>query len=197
MKNIRKFLLLIIVILIFCLIFTFMQIYAKYISSSYGTTSMNIANWNIKVNNSSIKNSTSFSNTLMPFFPGDENIAPNIIAPTAKGYVDLVIDYSEADVSFKYEISSLVNPKSSVSDLVITSYCINDGPIIELPEYNSIITDNIPLLSTPRNRKIRLYILWNDNDLTQNMPNSDDTLSANSPNPALMDFNITFTQIVE
>ena len=50
MKNYKKFILLIISILILCLVFFLIQIFAKYLTSASGDTSMNIARWNILVN---------------------------------------------------------------------------------------------------------------------------------------------------
>ena len=76
MKNYKKFILLIISILILCLVFFLIQIFAKYLTSATGNTSMNVARWNILVNNTSIKNNTDISNTLAPVFPGNDHIAP-------------------------------------------------------------------------------------------------------------------------
>ena len=104
MKNHKKFLLLLIGLCICFLLFFMVQIYAKYLTSAKGNTALTIANWNISVNNLSIKNNTDISNSIVPVFPGNEHIASNIIAPTAEGYFDLNLDFSNADVSFEYEI---------------------------------------------------------------------------------------------
>ena len=197
MKNHRKFLLLIIGLLICSLLFILIQIYAKYLSSSNGSTSMNIANWNIKVNTLSIKSNTDISNSLVPVFPGNEHIAPNIIAPTAEGYFDLNFDYSEADVSFKYDIKTSVNPDSSVQDLIATGYSIDDGPIVKFKDPSDIITNTISLSNPVKTTKIRIYILWNDDESTQSMTNSDDYQSTLSNTPALFDVNVSFTQVAQ
>ena len=89
MKNYKKFLLLVIGLCICFLLFYMIQIYAKYLTSAEGNTKLTIANWNIIVNNLSIKNNTDISNSIVPIFPGTEHIASNIIAPTAEGYFDL------------------------------------------------------------------------------------------------------------
>ena len=54
MKNHKKFLLLLIGICICCLLFFIVQIYAKYITSAEGSTTLTIANWNILVNTEEI-----------------------------------------------------------------------------------------------------------------------------------------------
>ena len=127
MKNHKKFLLLLIGLCICCLMFFIVQIYAKYLTSAEGSTTLTIANWNILVNDLSIKNNTDISNSIVPVFPGNEHIASNIIAPTVEGYFDLNLDFSNADVSFKYEINTSADKNSCVQDLVATGYSLDGG----------------------------------------------------------------------
>ena len=193
MKNYKKFILLIILILILLLVFFLIQIFAKYLTSASGDTSMNIARWNILVNDISIKENTDITNTLSPVFPGNENIAPDIIAPTAEGYFDLNFDFSDADVSFEYEITTTVDPNSSVKDLVVTGYSVDDGQKVELTN-NSSIKDTILLTDTINTTKIRVFVKWNDGD-NASMDNSQDTIATTSGKPALLKVNVSFTQI--
>lgn len=194
MKNYKKIVILIILILIAILVFFLIQIFAKYLTSASGDTSMNVARWNILVNNISIKNNTDISNTLTPVFPGNENIASGIIAPTAEGYFDLNFDFSSADVSFQYEISTTVNESSSVKDLVTTGYSVDDGEKINFDEVNLPIKNTINLADNIKTQKIRIYVKWND-DENASMDNSADTIATTSGNPALLNVNISFTQI--
>ena len=196
MKNYKKCILLIILIAILTLVFFLIQIFAKYLTSASGDTSMNVARWNILVNDVSIKNNTDISNTLAPVFPGSEHIASNIIAPTAEGYFDLNFDFSDADVSFEYEISTTVDENSVVKDLVTTGYSIDDGEKITFDEVNSPIKDTILLTDAIQTRKIRVYVKWND-DETATMDNVADTIATTSETPALLHVNISFTQIAE
>ena len=92
MKNHKKFILFLIGLCVGILFIIFVQIYAKYLTSADGNTSLTIARWNIMVNDLSIKNNTDISNKITPVFPGNDNIASNIIAPTAEGYFDLNFD---------------------------------------------------------------------------------------------------------
>lgn len=193
MKNYKKFILLIILILILLLVFFLIQIFAKYLTSASGDTSMNIARWNILVNDISIKENTDITNTLSPVFPGNENIAPDIIAPTAEGYFDLNFDFSDADVSFEYEITTTVDPNSSVKDLLVTGYSVDDGQKVELTN-NSSIKDTILLTDTINTRKIRVFVKWDDGD-NASMDNSQDTIATTSGKPALLKVNVSFTQI--
>lgn len=197
MKNSKKILLLIICILICLLVYFLVQTYAKYLSSASGDTSMKIARWNILVNSLSIKNNTDISNSIVPVFPGNENIAENIIAPTAEGYFDLDFDFTDADVSFKYEITTSVDENSPVKDIVTTGYSIDDGQKIEFSNFNENISDTILLNSNITKRKLRIFVKWNDDESTQTMPNTDDTLSTTSQTPVIFKVNISFTQIAE
>ena len=197
MKNHKKFILFLIGLCFGILFIIFVQIYAKYLTSADGNTSLIIARWNIMVNDLSIKNNTDISNSMVPVFPGTEHISSNIIAPTVEGYFDLNLDFSAADVSFKYEITSGADENSSVKDLVATGYSINDGEKVEFENYNEPISEIIPLSSDIKTRKIRIYIMWNDNADSQTMDNTADTLSTSSENPVLFHVNISFTQITD
>lgn len=197
MKNRKKFLLLLIGICICALLFVIVQIYAKYLTSAEGSTELTIANWNIVVNDLSIKNNTDISNSIVPVFPGNEHIASNIIAPTAEGYFDLNFDFSNADVSFQYEITASADENSSVKDLVATGYSIDDGEKINFENPNEPITEIIELSSNIETRKIRVYIVWDDSEDSQTMTNSDDTISTTVENPPLLHVNISFTQITD
>ncbi len=197
MKNSKKFFILLIGILICLLLFSIARIYAKYLTSTSGQTGITIAKWNISVNNKSIKNNSDISGDIVPIFTGNEHMSPDIIAPTAEGYFDLDFDFSDVDVSFKYEINVSADESSSVSDLVTTGYSIDDGEIISFDEFNQTISDNILLNDNITQRKIRVYILWNDDETTSNMTDEDDTISTKQDNPALLNVNISFTQIAE
>lgn len=195
MKNRKKLLLLLIGICVCLLLFTIITIYAKYLTATEGTTSLTIANWNISVNDLSIKTDSDISNSIVPVFPGTEHISSNIIAPTAEGYFDLNLDFSNVDVSFKYEITASADENSSVKDLVAIGYSVDDGERIDFENYNETITEVIELLSDINTRKIRVFIKWDDSEDSQTMNNDDDTLSTTSDAPALFHVNIAFTQI--
>ena len=196
MKNYKKLLILLAVICLAITIISFLLIYAKYTTSANSQTDVPIARWNILVNNISIKDQSDISQTLQPIFPGNENIAKDILAPTAEGYFDLYFDYNDVDVSFKYTISLAPSEQSSVKDIVATGYSVDDGEIINFTNYNEDITDSISLDNPTRTRKIRVYVKWNDDSNTATMDNYADTESALSGNPALFNVNITFDQII-
>ena len=108
---------------------------------------------------------------------------------------DLNFYFSNTDVSFEYTIEILPDKKSSVQDLVTTGYSINDGEKIVFENYNQTISEIIELSNNIKTRKIRVYIMWDDNENSQTMTNEDDTISTNSESSPLLNVNISFTQI--
>ena len=78
--------------------------YAKYVTNVNNVASMSVARWKILVNNKDILNKNEASQIITPIFLENEHINSNVIAPTSKGYFELVLDATGADVSFRYQI---------------------------------------------------------------------------------------------
>lgn len=197
MKKIKLFLIILSILFICLTVFLVVQTYSKYLSSANGETTISIAKWNILVNNLSVKNNTDISSTIVPVFPGNDNISSNVIAPTAEGYFDLYLDFSETDVSFNYNISSTVSDESPVKDFIIVGYSIDSAPRIDFNNsQEKVITEDILLSSNIKNRTIRIFVKWID-DESQTMSNEEDTLATNSPYPAMFTTKISFNQIID
>ena len=161
--------------LLYCL--TLMQeTYAKYISSANASADLTIARWNILINNQDILNNSNFTDTITPVFEGTSNIRSNVIAPTAEGYFDVILNGTSTDVSFKYTLGISFASENTVEDLIISKYTI-DGT--EYTYDGSDITETILLDDINKTRTIRFYVQWNDNEETQTMNNADDTTAAN------------------
>ena len=197
MKISKKIILLFIIfILLVFLFFLLRQTYAKYKTSVTGNAAIAISRWNIKVNSQSIKNNNDISAKIQPVFSGNDNIASNIIAPTAEGYFDLVFNFKDVDVSFKYDINVSSDESSAVSDLVTTGYSVDGGEKITFNNFNSPISETFALANKPEERTIRIYIMWNDDPDTSSMNNIDDTLSTmKADSSAILKVNIAFTQV--
>ena len=73
----------------------------------------------------------------------------------------------------------------------------DDWEKITFDAFNQPITDTVLLTDNLDKRTIRVYILWNDDENTAPMTNEQDTESTKQDNPALLDVNISFTQIAE
>ncbi|MGN1358470.1 MAG: hypothetical protein ACI4WU_03775 [Bacilli bacterium] len=190
----KKVILLVVLSILLCLFFV-QESFAKYITEANETANMSIARWKILVNNEDIRDESTVNTVINPVFPGNDNIAENIIAPTSEGYFDLIIDAREADVSFKYKITMSVNENSSVRDLVATKYVINDGEEITLDSDNQVIENTVLHRDNTGTINIRVYIVWNDGE-GASMDNSEDTSATTSSNSAMMNVSLNFTQVV-
>lgn len=193
MNMIRKaFFLIAIISLLFCFS-TINETYAKYNTSLEGNTNISVARWHILVNNQDVRSNSSTTAELTPIFLGSEHIAPNVIAPTSEGYIDIIIDSSQVDVSFSYSITPEVDKTSSVSDLIVTSYSIDDKENIPINN-NKSITDNIYKIDNVNLTTIRIYVKWNDS-INNLMTNEDDTNASFNGEKAKLKLNIQFIQI--
>lgn len=175
-------------------IFFIQESYAKYLTSTSENASINVARWWILVNNKDIREGNTADAVIVPVFDGNENIASGIIAPTSEGYFDLVIDATEADVSFKYNINFSVNDDSAVSDLVATKYSINNGNVVDLNRDNQSITNEVLQANNTAPIYIRVYVIWDDGE-NSTMDNTADTEATKNGKTAKMNVNLSFIQL--
>lgn len=181
----------------FSLLFTISTIqetYAKYKTDLSGTTNIKVARWRILVNNQDVRNSSEISNIITPTFIGTSNIASNVIAPTSEGYFDIVIDCTDVDVSFSYELTASTSSSSNVTDLITTGYSINNQDIIPITN-NTTITDNIIKDDNPKSITIRVYIKWDDSETNQMDNQADTNATKDDNNIAKLDVKLKFKQI--
>lgn len=187
----RKKILLLSALFFLVVCFYFMQeTYAKYVTTSEGKINAKIARWNIKVNETDIKNNASLTQDIIPTFEKSENIAENVIAPTIKGYFDLNIDASAVDVSLTYQI--LIEENDLISDFIITGYQIDNGNLINLTNTNEIIND-ILLDEVNRVQTIRIYFEWYDETDNKMDDDADTAVTIDNDNLTL-NVKLSFTQ---
>ena len=187
----RKKILLLSALFFLVVCFYFMQeTYAKYVTTSEGKINAKIARWNIKVNETDIKNNASLTQDIIPTFEKSENIAENVIAPTIKGYFDLNIDASAVDVSLTYQI--LIEENDLISEFIITGYQIDDGNLINLTNTNEI-TNDILLDEVNRVQTIRIYFEWYDETDNKMDDDADTAVTIDNDNLTL-NVKLSFTQ---
>ena len=191
-KFLQKILILLSCVALFFSINTIIDTYGKYFTSVEEDAEIKIARWRILINGEDVRNNASTKEIITPIFLGNENISSGVIAPHAEGYFDLIIDGSDADVSFKYDIVTKVSEDSSVQDLIITGYSVNDGEKIETSE--GTISDVVPLSTDNKVINVRVYIKWDDSE-ESTMDNEQDTASTMGSD-AKMDVSLTFTQVI-
>ena len=170
------------------------QTYAKYLDTKEGDTDFTIAKWKILVNQQDITEASTMSSLITPVYIENEHIKEGVIAPGREGYLDLVIDSSNTEVSFRYDISVTSSENSSVNDLIITGYSLNDSEIIPVSDQLNNLSNVIYYTDTNKENKIRIYFKWRDGT-GENMNNEADTNASIQGVNAKLKVNITFTQI--
>lgn len=185
--------------------------YSRYVADTTGNLEGQFANWKILVNENDITSGNVSSIQLTPILYDNENVANNKIAPSSKGYFDIVVDPSNVEVSFDYEITlDVLN--ENLPDLLISEYSILNDNINEendSVERISIVDNKIvgtlkyqnPASSSDDVFKfepftIRVFFEWYDGE-TATMSDEMDTLIGTSKNEVLqIQANIKFVQNV-
>lgn len=175
------------------IIFLSQNTLSKYRDEFDGLTSVQLARWNIKVNNQEIANQDTLTADITPTFEGTDMIAEGVLAPGAKGYYDIVIDSSEVDVAFSYRLTLSRVEDEVISDIVLSGYTINPEENTEVVTYADEIYGEVPVdqnLIT-----IRIYFEWNDSD-DASMDNEADTdVIINHTSVPIINNKIEFNQI--
>ena len=179
--------------LIFC-VTQIQQTYAKYLDTKEGDTDFTIAQWKILVNDQDITEAATMSSLVNPVYLENEHVKNGVIAPGQSGYFDLTIDSSKTEVSFSYAIQIATSDQSSVSDLAITGYQVNDSGLVSVDQAVNTIQNNIYYNDPTKENKIRVYFQWKDG-VGETMDNAADTNASLSGESAKLKVNITFTQI--
>ncbi|MBR6948646.1 MAG: hypothetical protein IKH54_00495 [Bacilli bacterium] len=169
----KKKILIFLLLFLVCL-FLFQEAYAKY--RKFATVNVNntVARWNIKINNEDIGNKTTLTNNITPTINSNANVNANVLAPGSSGYFDVVIDATNADVSFTYEIGIGSLNASTIADLKIDSYAVNDFSNVQTISNGTVsgtITHNTASTT------VRVFFSWID-DGTDTMNNQADTAAA-------------------
>ena len=202
-----------IVIFLFCVVALFATVnttYARYVSSSEGVVSTNLARWQIFINTKNVTESYGSSITFSPVIEPNKHVAANKIAPSSKGYFDIAIDPTNVDVSFTYDINFTIPEDSNLTDIKVTNYAIVEGT--EITEETELT--KVKLNSTTLSDKIlydetkpfapfviRVFFAWID-DETNNMDDQSDSNIGNMvATGELVNFelgvNINFKQYIE
>ncbi len=198
MKNINKdirFILIFIFIVSFSFIYLFQSSLAKYRKQISGNVDLQIAKWNIKINDEDVLNKSVLTNNIVPVFEGNEYTKDSVIAPGSKGYCDIIIDASNVDVNFTYELEISIDEENQISDLKTTGYIINPTNTTEeaITELNNEAIKGEITHNTVQT-KIRLYFEWYDED-DNNMDNKADTdIAIDETSQAVISANIRFSQ---
>ena len=195
MNYIKKSILILALISLLLSIITINTTYAKYQSNVDAEADIKVARWHILVNNWDIKNNNTAKNTITPTFTGSEHIKEGVIAPTSEGYFDIIIDSTNVDVSFTYEITLATDETSNVKDFIVTSYTLNNSDPIIINN-NETIKNTINKNDNIKTTTLRVYVKWNDGE-NSTMNNQEDTSATiEGNNTAKLSVKLNFKQVV-
>lgn len=85
---------------------TITSTYSRYVAGANGKVDASFAKWQLLVNDYDITNNTSSVIEITPTIEENENVAKDKIAPSSIGYFDILVDPSNVDVSFNYEVET-------------------------------------------------------------------------------------------
>lgn len=170
--------------------------YAKYFSQTKRDIGTNIKKWNIKINETDIKTGMTLDNQITAQFIGSDHIADNTIAPTSEGYFEINLDYSNVEVSFKYEIT--IEQNVTVPDITLYKLEV-DGT--EITGNGLTISNNIDInkdTDADKKKNIKVYLKWNDDENNgAQLNNAQDTQVPINNDSIKFNVNLNFEQILE
>ncbi len=192
-KNKLKFLIAIIALII-C-IGQIKQTYAKYTESKTGDAEFEVACWRILLNNSDITEGSTMSSLINPVYENSTTVASGVIAPGSQGYFDIVVNATNTDVTFSYNISITSSVSTDVEDLIISSYQINNGPVTAVQGGGiNNLTGTVNYNDQNKVINLRIYFEWFEGNGEQ-MNNAADTAASVGGGTGKININATFTQV--
>lgn len=146
--------------------------YSLFESQRVNTTNLEIAKWEIKVNESLLSGNSSTFTVNNFTWSTSPYVMEGKAAPGLDGYFDIIIDPNDTDTSIRYDVtfdfSNLDNNQFSITEIKE----IDDKSIVRTGEYtysNIITLDEIENSET---NTIRVYIEW-INDEANNIKDSE------------------------
>jgi hypothetical protein len=116
--------------------------YSRYVAESTSNVQVSFAKWQILLNESDITNGTNSNIEITPVVEKSANVKENTIAPSSKGYFDILVNPSNVEVSFDYTLTIEVLNKN-LPDILISKYAILEEGFKETDTITKLdITDN-------------------------------------------------------
>lgn len=173
--------------------------YSRYVADTTGNIDVQFAKWQILVNENDITTNSTSEISFVPVIEENVNVAPNVVAPSSKGYFDINIDPTNVEVSFTYSVTLNVE-NENVPDLMITKYAlvptgyIEGDPLDIITLESNVITNTLTYDKTITDFKfvpftIRVYFEWFEGE-NENMDDTSDTAVGNA---AASEAGVTFS----
>lgn len=195
----KKFMILLILVSTSLTLGLMSNTYSRYVADTDSNVVLELAKWQILVNENDITNNTTSSINLTPVIEENENVTNNTIAPSSKGYFDIDIDPTNVDVSFNYSINlNVLN--ENMPDLMISKYAILDNDYFEGDLVESTLLENNTITGTFDNTTpyqpftIRVYFEWYEG-IDENMTDEMDTAIGNDA--AVNDTNLQINATIQ
>ena len=159
--------------------------YSRYVVDTSSNVELSFANWQILVNNQDITDSTTSTLEITPIIEASKKVKDNKIAPSSKGYFDILVNPSNVEVSFDYTVNVKVL-NENMPDILISKYAILDSKYVEgttTVTKNDITNNEIKGSATFDNKKenfsfepftIRIYFEWYEGE-NESMNDEKDT----------------------
>lgn len=141
-------------------IFLAIETYGLFESKRVNTTRVDIAKWQIKVNNSNINGSSSEFTVDSFHWNTSENVKEGKVAPGISGYFDIVIDPNNTDTSIVYDITFDFSNLDEDEFVIDEIKEIDNKPIVHTGTYtySNIIT--LDEINNSETNTIRVYLSW-------------------------------------
>ena len=146
-------------------LFFFAEAYSLFESNRVNTTSLDIASWQIKINQDIIAGSSSDFTVDTMNWSSSTNVKEGKVAPGMTGYFDITIDPNQTDTSIRYDVTfdfSNLDENQFTIDRIIE---VDNKGIVRtgVNTYSNIITLNE--INNHETNTIRVYLTWiNDED---------------------------------
>lgn len=181
--------------------------YSKYVMSTTNNIDVPFAKWQILVNEQDIVNNATNNLEIKPIIEKSKHIKDNTFAPSSKGYFDILINPTNVDLSFDYNIT-LKLKNENLPDILISKYAILDEnytedqnisttPIENNEIKGTLVYDNITKNFSFKPFTIRIYFEWFEgtNEQMDDLKDTQLATEALKNNTNLqIEASITFTQ---
>ena len=148
--------------LLFLLILSFNITYGLFESNKDFNANMNVAKFNLFVNNNNIVDTKSFNINNITVL-NNENVLDGKIAPGVRGYFELILDPKDSDVSIYYEVS--LDLKDVLNDGIILDGVESDsGSLINVDKNTYAGVFTLDEIKNNVQKNIKIYFSWVNND---------------------------------
>lgn len=159
--------------------------YSRYVIDTSSNVELSFANWQILLNEQDITDGTTSTLEITPVIEESNNVKENKLAPSSKGYFDILVNPSNVEVSFDYTVNvKILN--ENLPDILISKYAIldetyNEGTttitkkdIVDNEIKGTLLYDNVTENFSFKPFTIRVFFEWYEGE-NESMDDKKDT----------------------